>query len=286
MDSTIWAALIGAVALIAGILVTRLLERPTPHPGQRKVTVHRVREPDDPILLSALALLENRIKDSERDSREDIVRWIREVNEETQRGVCRLEDYFLVANVGASIGGFAYLQFYPQAGYAFFSYLVINKKVREARLCKVSSVLIEEIHKALLRSGKCKGILIEVEEPDVLEGNDRLEAAARIEVFKARARAWCWLKSIRIRYVQPKLNLSDVDAKEVRLRLMYAPLRANNEPNLLLKQDVAELLAFLADDVYGDHFENRAELDIAYRKYLQTWKTSILRPLSDTISLD
>lgn len=215
--------------------------------------------------MRALRLYERRIPQNERDEFDDIIRWLHEVRDETKRGVCKLQDYFLVAKVGDDLAGFAYVQFYPQASLAFFSFLVVDDLIPGARYCRVSTELLRQVRMLLEQSGRCRAIVLEVDEPDVLTGPESREAAARIRHFKALGRmAGCPLKSVRMSYVQPGLQPSASGSSEIRLRLMYAALKPDREPDRLHKRDVGDLLDFLSGCVYGDHFEHRADFDSSY----------------------
>jgi hypothetical protein len=277
MDVAIVAAVIGAIATLAAAVLPKIVEKiqqRRQEAAHRSVTVRRIQDPADPDVFRALTLYERRMPPSERDDLEDIVRWLREVQEESRRGVCELEDYFLVAHAGGDLAGFAYLHLYPAARLAFFSYLVIDEGVPEARYCRVSTALVREARRNIERSGCCRGIVAEVQD------------AARVRHFKVLARmAGCPLNVVSIDYRQPRLSLTASDVTEVRMTLMYAPLDPDREPRRLHRTDVADILGFLATSIYGDHFEHRSDLDKAYRAYLQEWKARLVGTLPAVVEL-
>lgn len=259
MDVALWAAIIGAIAALAAAILPKLVEgirerrREARH---RAVTVAQIQDPAHPDVFRALTLYERRIPAAEQDDLDDIVRWLGEVQEESKRGVCKLEDYFLVARAGGDLGGFAYIQAYPSTSLAFFSYLVVDDGVPEARYCRVSTELLRQARRLIARSGRCRAVVLEVDEPTALRGPRARLAAARIRHFRALARmAGCPLKSLSIDYLQPRLSLEESGNTEVPMRLMYAPLGAAREPRRLHKRDVTEILDFLATCIYGDHLE-------------------------------
>ena len=242
----LWAAVISAIAVVAAAILGKLIEsildrrRAAQH---RSVTVAQIRDPGHADVFRALRLYERRIPAAQRDDLDDIVRWLREVQEESKRGVCKLEDYFLVARVGDDLAGFAYLQAYPSTSLAFFSYLVVDENVPEATFCKVSTELVRQARRLIVRSGRCRAVLIEVEKPASLRGPGAHKAAAQIRHFKALARmVGCPLKSLDIDYLQPRLSLEESGKAEVPMRLLYASLNAACEPRRLHKRDVTEIL--------------------------------------------
>jgi hypothetical protein len=289
MDVALWAAVIGAIAALVAAVLPKVVERiqeSSREARDRSVTVARLEDPAHPEVLLALRLYERRIPAAQRDDLDDIVRWLHEVHEETKRGDCKLDDYFLVARAGGDLAGFAYIQSYPSRSLCFFSYLVVDDKVPEARYCRVSTELLKQARRLIARSGQCRAVVLEVDEPNVLRGPRARQAAARIRHFKALARmAGCPLKSLSIEYFQPRLSLQH-NTREVRMRLMYAPVDAGREPRRLHRRDVTEILDFLATCVYGDYFEHKPDLDRAFREYLSDWQRRILLGVPEIVELE
>ena len=291
MDIALWTAIIGVLGTLVAALLVKLFERREVRLRERKertVTVERIQDPSNPTVQEALRLYERRIPLEEQDEQADIVRWLREIQGEKERGVCKLEDYFLVASLGEdTLAGFAYVQLYPAHLLAFFSYLVVDDRIPEARECRVSTQLVQKVAEFLRHSGACKRIVAELEEPTVLEGERAVDARARIRRLKGLAKAaQCSLKTVKMVYYQPKLDPFDQgDTAETRMRLMYGPLDPESEPRRLHKRDVSDLLSFLAESIYGDHFEHRADLDTAYRAYLEKWRARLLEDLPVAVEL-
>jgi hypothetical protein len=289
VDIALWAAIIGAIAVLAAAVLPKIVERIQERrrdTSLRSVSVARIQHHADPDVFRALRLYERRIPATERDDLDNIVRWLQEVQDESRRGVCKLEDYFLVARAGGDLAGFAYIQSYPTASLAFFSYMVVDDFVPEARYCRVSTELLQQTHRLLARSGRCRAVVLEVDEPTVLRGPRARQAAARIRHFKALARmAGCPLKSLSIDYYQPRLAVGQSGEAEVQMRLMYSPFHAARDPRRLHRRDVAEILDFLATCIYGDHFEHNLELDRAYREYLNDWKARMIQAVPEVVEL-
>jgi hypothetical protein len=285
----ILAALITAGATISATLLTLAIQagrqRKKRHQA-RKVTVERISDASDPDVAIALSLFERRIPDEERDSPEDIVRWLREVQNETREGICKLADFFLIGRVRDEVAGFAYLQFYPAFSLAYFSYLVVDDKIPEAKECHVSTAMLERATDLILRSkSRCYGIVLEVDEPELLQGEPKRRAEARIRRFQLLSRQLRFpLKTLAIDYFQPRLSLAQ-ETKEQQMRLMYAVPNPSIEPSRITKKEAARILSFLGDAIYGDHFEHQVELDQMYRNYLISWRENIISGIPDVVDL-
>jgi hypothetical protein len=289
MSSPILVALIGATATIVATSITLLVQarrqRKKALKG-RKVKVGRITDPGAPDVAVALRLFERCIPSEERDSPDDIVRWLVEVQGETREGICKLSDFFLVAHVGDRLAGFAYLQFYPSFSLGYFSYLVIDTDISEARECHVSTALLQNAHRLLFK-GKldCKGIILEVDEPAVLDGKDKARAAARIRHFQTLSRQLGFpLKTVSLGYLQPCLSI-DANSEGYPMRLMYAVRDPSTEPSRITKKEMIQILRFLSDAIYGDHFAHRVDWDQKYRSYLASWREKLVQGIGEVVDL-
>jgi hypothetical protein len=81
--------------------------------SRNPLRVRRIEDPHDPYLQQALDLNE-RIPENERNSSEDIVRWLCEIKLETAEGRCKFQDYPLVALVKKKVVALLSAQFYPE----------------------------------------------------------------------------------------------------------------------------------------------------------------------------
>lgn len=218
-----------------------------------------------------------RIPDEERDSPDDIIRWLQEVQGETKRGVCKLIDFFVVAHIGEAVAGFAYAHFYPAFSLAFFSYLVVDDKIRDAAERGVSRELIGEIANQLSRL-KCKGVVAEV---------DKSQVEALVKHFRPLSRQRLFpLKKVSISYWQPPLSVDD-KLQEHPLQLVYAV--PSRDLHVITKDEMISILRFISEAVYGDQFEPPAYpvyIDQKYKSVLNSWCENLVRKLPNGVNLD
>ncbi len=268
---------------------------------EEQIEVMRIVDPDDKmqknILSDALDIYEHeeRIPYEEKDSSGDIVRWLREVRDETRLGNCKLDDFFLVARTTTRALGMAYAHLYPSVEMAFFSYFVVLKSdsasvghlTSESR---VSNRLLDELSVQLMRTQKCKAVVTEVDEPDII--NDEAPkkiAKARIKILRRLAsRQNMLLYSIRIPYRQPILDIEDIDdpsAQEKPLRLMIVLPQTYVNGRIMARHQLREVLDFLAEFIYGDQYEDDDENDAKYRAYLKKWKEKLMEGVTGPIEL-
>ncbi|HWA28609.1 MAG TPA: hypothetical protein VG734_23370 [Lacunisphaera sp.] len=254
---------------------------------RRGIRVRQITQAADPDGLAALELLARRIPEHERDSAEDILRWFREVDHETKRGTCRLQDYFLIGAVRDHVAGFAYVHYYPLRRMAFFSYLVVDDEIPEARDCYVSTAILSKLVRELARGrNPCRQIVTEVESPDALRGPAALRARARIKHFKMLASAaGLTLRVFDVGYSQPRVSLDIDSAKEAPMCLLCAFLADGKKISELASEEYGKVIDFLVEDIYGDQFQHDPELDRAYRSYLQTWGNRMKKRSTQPISL-
>ena len=289
MSPTILAALISAGAAIAVAVLSFLVQARRQQKEarrSRRFEIKRVTDPSDPDVAIALELYEDRIPPEERDSSEDIVRWLEEVRRETREGKCQLTDFFLVAKVEDELVGFAYVQYYPRFSLGYFCYLVVKDKVPESKGSLLSLALLETANRLLRKADKaCSGIVVEVDEPRTLKGKRKNRADARIKLFRRLSRQLHFhLKSVSVPYFQPRLSF-EPDAEEYPLRLMYAVYNPKREPSRLTKQEVVQILTFLSDAIYGDQFEHRVDWDQQYRAYLNSWRERLASQVPNIVEL-
>src|ERR1039458_6516361 len=143
----------------------RLVEHIGAAPAE--LSVDLVKDCTDPDIRAALELYESRIPDDERFEAPDIVRWLREDQQQRSDGVAGPRDYFVVAKADSRVCGFTLLHYYQTLDLAFIAYLVAERGVAidhgtisQRLLEKVAWLFANEEH---LRS--CKGFLLEVDDP-------------------------------------------------------------------------------------------------------------------------
>jgi hypothetical protein len=267
VDTIILAALIAAFATLAAVLIQHHLRK------RSRISVKRIEDVKDQDLTDldqALELYEHYLDRNQRDAKENIVRWMNEVREETAQGRCKLRDCLLVAKAGDRVCGFLYAHYYYATQLMFISFLAIDKRVPQARRCNASTALLRFLAQDIRTyMPDCRGIVFEVERPT--EGNNRCarRGRARAEHFRFLASTQDVLvREIQFDYMQPCLDLCNPESSEKPHVLMYGrwatPLTGRSIP----RAEVARLLGFVYLEIYGDHFEDDPEKDFEYRAYL------------------
>lgn len=249
------------------------------------ICIKKVKSPDEPDLLVALEKFYQVIPENELDPPETIVRWIQEVYDETKEGKCKLKDCFLIAKIKRKICGILYCQYYPDSRFFFISYIAIDKNMKLARECYVSTAMIKYFTKHFKKEFKeSEGIIFELEYPKSNEKSRESTCLARKRRFFTIARMQnLAVKEIDIKYLQPKLTLWGDDYKEEKQFLMYARTRKPHLPDLISIQEVKKILQFVYLEIYGDHFENDPSKDKEYRKYLENLYKKVVSDLPEKI---
>jgi hypothetical protein len=240
------------------------------------VAVDLVTDYRSPDVLAALDLYDDRIPEGERFEATDIMRWLREDQEQRELGIAAdaPRDFLLVAKARGQVCGFALLHYYPIVQFAFIAYLVADRGVQGGN-GSISERLADRVSWLLgndtqLRNSK--GFLLEVDDPSRAESeNDRTERLARIRLFCMLAeREGYALRALDFDYRQPQLKIpvEKEFGKELPMLLMYAPKRASSD-GCLSKSDAENLLAFIYKRLYPESFSAIAEENDAYRRYLE-----------------
>jgi len=229
----------------------------------------------DPDILFALDLYENRIPENEKFEAPDIVRWLREDQEQRARGVAGPRDYFIIAKFDGRVCGFTLLHYYPTVQLAFIAYLVSEKGipidhgfVSHRLIEKVASVFSQEEYLS-----PCKGFLLEVDDPRTAASSDEThERLARIRLFCLLAESLgSSLRGLDFDYRQPMLwPPSATEAgREVPMMLMYASRSPTVGANGSLPQaEVSRLLQFVYKWLYPEGFSEILAENARYRQYL------------------
>ena len=282
----IWTAIISAVisTCVGALWKCHLAFR------KNRVRVIRIKDPDKQlnILLEALQIYEDEkyISEEDKDASDDIIRWIKEVRDEKANGNCKLEDFFLVAKTSTHVIGMAYAHLYPSVQMAFFSYLIaLPSYLASGR--RASSRLLARLRRELLRTKRCKAIVTEVEEPEAItDHKGKNTARVRIRTLQNLAKEQrVVLRSVRIPYKQPRLNLDDPTTQEKPLRLMIVFQETSGERRVMTRRELKEILTFLAEFIYGGQFEDEPERDREYRAYLAEWKAELIKSAPKEIEL-
>jgi hypothetical protein len=261
-------------------------------PASAHFSVHLVADCTDPDIRSALDLYESRIPENERFEAPDIVRWLREGQDQRRLGITGPRDYFLVAKLENKVCGFTLLHYYPTVQLAFIAYLVADKGVptdhgyiSQKLLDKVAWVFLNEEYLQ-----PCKGFLLEVDDPARAgTPEERRERLARIRLFCMLAESLGFsLRALDIDYHQPLLWIPEPDQTglEVPMVLMYARrVTSEQASGRLARPEVARLLQFVYKWLYPEGFSEVQDENRRYRKYLDAFYTEQLSHVPPQITL-
>lgn len=259
----------------------------------QEIRVERLLDPDDDRQQSDLDEVFEEIyrerfkKEEERDSTNDIVRWLREFKKDPKGNIV---EYFLIAKsyIGetkAEVCGLLYATCYPnnKPPFGLISYLAVKENTPRGNSYKASLPLIKTLRDYITKEIKdCQGLLIEVEDPNTPDFTltEKKEAKSRIRLFKRHARYLDvpFMDINCISYLQPHLEIEKIKAKEreMPLCLIYLPINKTASLNKITKRQTNEFLGFLYDKIYGDCFLDNPVADKLYRHYLKELKKRVL----------
>jgi nucleoside phosphorylase len=238
-----------------------------------EVEVGLVTDYKDPDILRALDIYEERIPAAERFEAPDIVRWLREDQEQRALSTVGPRDYFAVAKVGGKVCGFILMHYYSKVQLAFVAYLVVERGV-STEASTVSGTLLAWASSLFDRQEElkdCRGFVFEVDDPAHADSDPaRREALARIRLFCMLAEANnLTLRALDFNYCQPPLSAPAAGeaSKEVPMLLMYAA-RTPRRQNWMSKKEVKELVKFIFESLYPEGFSEIQSETLAYRKHL------------------
>lgn len=248
--------------------------KPIPKSGGGEILeVKLVTDHRDPDLVDALNIYEERIPAAERFEAPDIIRWLREDQEQRKLSTSGPWDYCFIAKTKGRVCGFALMHYYPEVQLAFMAYLVTEKGIPAAG-GSVSHKLLASISELLAKDKRlreCKGFVFEVDDPVSAPSNqERRERLARIRLFSMLAQAnGMTLRGLDFEYKQPPLSVpkSPGRPKQVSMLLMYGP-RTPEPQNWMSRREVAKLLKFIFEWLYPEGFSEVPQENAAYRAYL------------------
>jgi hypothetical protein len=238
--------------------------------------VRRITASDDKDLAQMCALHDRLFPEEVRDSSQDVVRWLAELEVERREGRNKLEDYLLIAKLGSVVVGYLYAQYYLDAMYLFISYYGIDKQYAAARKTAASSLLSNLVTLVRRNHSGCKGLVSELE---------RGKATALRILYRRSAKAQ-GLKAYEIcfQYEQPALSPAK-ELSTVPQVLVYVPTDAHAGAACLTRAGALGILRCILLEVYGDSYEHDAEMDCKYRKYLRRLYERYEQTLPETIPL-
>lgn len=253
----------------------------------KRIVVRRVSKPQDRSLYAAFSLYERRLPENERDSFDNIVRWLRECQERDKRKDAKFRDYLLLASAEGRICGIFYGTYYARTRLLLVGYLVSDNRSRAGK--DVVPALLRYIKRLLqgeLRD--CVGIVFEVEHFAYADSPKKCRRCrAREEYFRGCLRGeGLVVKSLSFDYCQPRLSLWDSESKEEPQVLMYGRTQPPPLANTLPKSEVAAILDTIYNDWYGDCYEDAPERSKAYRAYLRHLYEEKVAALPDEVPTD
>jgi hypothetical protein len=251
------------------------------------IVVHRVTDPKDADLFSALELYDQRIPDEQRFESADIIRWLREDREQQRlRPEGGPRDYFLVAKFRKKVCGFSLFHFYETRSLIFFAYLVAAKG--PGTPSRISESLISYTTKMLRKKPlkQCKGFVLELEDPR--RGTNRSDvnySLARIRLFcKLAETCGFTLRAVDVPYLQPPLSHSAQDGQE-QLLLMCAYPGDNGARSSMPKEELNSLLEFIYLELYPEGYSPDEEESEQYRRACAAALERLAAQLPDTVRM-
>jgi hypothetical protein len=250
------------------------------------IVVHRVTDPDpkNADLLSALELYERRIPDKQRFESADIIRWLRE-DRERRRARLPSRDYFLIAKFRKKVCGLSLFHFYGTRSLVFFAYLVAAKG--PGTPAGISESLISRIAKISRKKPlqRCKGWVLELEDPKRGSTSEKNHSLARIRLFSKLAEVCGFtLRAVDIPYLQPPLSHWPQDSQE-QLLLMYAYPVEKAPSSIMSKAELKNLLEFIYLELYPDGYSSDAEENEHYRLLCKEALDRLTGQLPDTVRM-
>lgn len=243
----------------------------------RLIKVHRVTDPDDVYLESAIILCEQKLLPNEVDSPANVARWLAEVKQETAEGRCRLLDYLLVSTLNEKVCAVLYAQYYPLYKLMFISYVVADDEVPEARDGKATQSLLKYLRASQSHElAEMEGIVFEMAYPTGNPAEQNLRNRSRCRLFEFYAQQLgIIVRVLDIPYRQPRLDLEDPSSKEERQLLAYGRTQPPPIDRSISHEEAGNVLSFVYKAIYGDQFEGDPRRDREYREYLDVLRRGV-----------
>ena len=242
------------------------------------VVVRRIKDPRNPDLPAALELYEQRIPDTQRFEAEDIVRWLSEDKE---------TDCFLIAKFHKKVCGFCLFHYYPARGLGLFAYMVVAKRPG-IPANEVSNALMRRVSRFLNKRGNrlyFKGLVLEVEDPRRLTGEQRRESLARVRRFCTLASLGRFaIRAIDIAYKQPPLTHSETDLHQEELLLLLAA-PTNGVKTEIDKSTLVEIVDFIYLALYPEGYSADLEECERYKDKCKNLRDDLVRQVPEKTRL-
>jgi hypothetical protein len=253
----------------------------------RRVVVKRVVSPHDKDLDAAFELYSRRLPENERDSFENIIRWLEECSRVGKQEDAMFRDYLVVAKTAGKVCGIFYGTYYLRTRLLLVGYLVRdNRSKRGALIVPAILKYMTRLFRAELK--ECKGVAFEIEHYAHADTPNRAKHCRRREDhFRGLLRRHgLVVKPLAFDYRQPRLSLWDSDSKEEPQILLYGRIRPPAVGNTLPKSEVAAILDTIYNDWYGDCYADNPERDREYRAYLRRLYEETIAALPEEVPTD
>lgn len=271
------------VTLIGGLLTLAIYDYYCHRPRPRRIT-----KPKDKDLEGFFEIYELLIPYNERESRVEIIRYIKENREDRQNKNLEYEEFFIIAKIRQRVVAFLYFTYYHTTKYAFINYLGIDKRVTNARKA-ASRVIIKKLKSLLNRSLRaCKGIIFEIDKPNsTLTQRQRRKIQATRDRFEHYAQDnELKVYELPIEYIQPKLSAKDrTQYSEEDMLLMYVPVANKPIHGKIPKQEMMDILKATYIDWYGDIYDKVEEHRQKYAEYMDKFFEYYASSLPDEVQL-
>ena len=260
------AVLGGLIVYLIGYIVYGWWTRWT-----RRICIRRITSPGDRNLEQMCELHDKSFpKKDVKDSCDNIIRWLEEMESVRRGGKSDFEEYLLVAEIGSDVVGYLLAQYYPK--YFFISYLAVGKEHNATNKKEAAEKLIKKLLKlARANHPGFRGLVAELEEDKAEEQMRRFRMLAKKVCFRAY--------EVCTPYKQPRL-LPTTDLPPIPQSLLFFPGDNRDVGETLTKEEVLEMIRFIYLDVYGDSYKDDPEEDEEYRGYL----TGLYNEYKNTLS--
>lgn len=235
-----------------------------------------------------LHIYEQLIPENERNSPEDIIRWLDEYNIKRKDLAHTLEEYWLIGKIEGRAVSCLYFQYYTDTKLVFISYYGVDKNAQEKHHL-ATGVMLEFFQKKIRKQlSQCEGIVYETECPAPEDSKEtKRRKKARIELFNAYAKKLGFTAyQLDIDFIQPRLDVQkDSFFNEEHMALSYIPFKTSSRVQSLKKQEVLKILYFVYCQAYGDSYMNDEEEDKQYRAYMASILEYYEATLPDEVKL-
>jgi len=275
-----------AVAVIVAIVSWLRPRSHTVRPGKTpRLAVRRVLHPGDEDLPAAYDVYRSGItNESERDSFAEIQRWLAEAEETCQSKAANLDEYLLIAKLGAKVCGFFYGQYYRSHQMFLAGYLVMDRKSLDSRRATSLGVIKRLVRILKADHPNCAGVIFELalepqKNPQVRTGKEALFAV------HARTAAGIVFKRLDVEYRQPKLSLWDPSLTEELQHLVYGRVSGPPLTSHISKQEASHILDAVYNCWYGDYYLDDRSKDAEYRHYVRGMYETAVSSLPAQVTL-